>query len=83
MWLCPTATERDGLIPDLLAHRLAKSLDRARSANRGLSNAQIAAQMFVGAESVKSHVSAVLTKLEVRDRTPAVILAYESGFVTT
>ncbi|MEV0296840.1 LuxR C-terminal-related transcriptional regulator [Nocardia sp. NPDC050710] len=49
---------------------------------KGLSNAEIAAQMFIGPETVKSHVSAVLGKLGVRDRTQAMIVAYESGFVT-
>ncbi|WP_431040701.1 response regulator transcription factor [Streptomyces sp. P1-3] len=49
---------------------------------RGMSNAEIATALLLGTETVKTHVSAVLAKLGARDRTQAVIAAYESGFVT-
>ena len=50
---------------------------------QGLSNAEIAGRLIVSVETVKTHVAHVLTKLHARDRTQAVIVAYQTGFIST
>jgi DNA-binding NarL/FixJ family response regulator len=91
--LAPSVTRR--LIADFAARRPAdrpapqavtaltpRETDVLRLVARGLSNQEIAAELVLAEQTVKTHVSRILTKTGLRDRAQAVVLAYESGLVT-
>jgi DNA-binding NarL/FixJ family response regulator len=68
-----------------VSRRLERLTDRERevvvAVARGSTNPEIAEELFIGAATVKSHVSSILTKLGLRDRAQIVVFAYESGLV--
>jgi DNA-binding NarL/FixJ family response regulator len=72
---------RPGAVPDVWSALTEQELRVAKCVARGLSNADIAAELFLSEATVKTYVSRLFTKLDVRDRVQVAVLAYETGLV--
>lgn len=90
--IAPTVTRRlieefcklpspSGSRPAALADLTEREVEVLAMVGRGMSNAEIAHELVVAETTVRTHVSRLLTKLDLRDRAQAVVVAYESGLI--
>lgn len=75
------APPTDGGLPAAVAALTEREVEVLRLVARGLTNDEIATELFLGRATVKTHVSNILMKLHLRDRVQAVVFAYEHGVV--
>jgi DNA-binding NarL/FixJ family response regulator len=68
-------------LPSIAENLSPRELEVLRKLAQGMSNAEIAADLFLSDATVKSHVARILSKLDLRDRVQAVVFAYESGLI--
>ena len=73
------ATVRRQSPPAAIADLTPRELEVLRLITRGLSNAEIGAELFISDTTVKTHVTRLLQKLDLRDRAQAIVLAYQTG----
>ena len=78
----PSGTATSGQVDPRIASLTPRETEILRLVARGMSNAEIAAELVVSATTGKTHVGSVLAKLGVRDRVQAVVVAYETGLVS-
>ena len=76
-----TRRERPPGKPSNLDELTARELEVLQLIARGMSNAEISETLFIAQQTTKTHVGRILTKLHLRDRAQAVVLAYESGLI--
>jgi DNA-binding NarL/FixJ family response regulator len=75
------ARPASGGVPAALAELTPRELEVLRLIARGMSNNEIASELILGENTIKTHVARVLSKLGLRDRVQAVVVAYETGLV--
>jgi DNA-binding NarL/FixJ family response regulator len=68
-------------LPDALANLTPREVEVLRLVAEGLANREIAARLVLGEATIKTHVNRILSKLDLRDRVHAVVIAYETGLV--